>query len=493
MVYWVQVQLRSNWIDILAIPMLASIMEAQPIFAVLVLISHALKGKAAGSQFLNEVSIILLALGLRWWAMGVQAYVQRGISKQNEQLLRVLGLLLAGGLVIGRPVLLIRSILTLMLSSALALWLWWRGIQQGIRPDDEQLLLSFRVGFIILLIVLIFVVFYLDNNYIFYADNSYTVLFTALAQAIPIFFLSSLLALSFTRISLIRHETARYTSDNATGSTRNWLLVLTACWVVVVLAVIALEAFSFQAVVIVVSDVWYVVVIILQWLITLLAYILTPVFYVFSFLFGFLLNLFHTGRPIITSPLPLPSSNPTGQQQQISPVDLAAERFILALLSLIALFFIARAILRRLPKTRKEDEVEEIREGLSLRSIAQQRRNERQERAVPQVPQLETLEPESARAYYRELLQTMASNNPTFARRTYETPTEYQTRLLTFVQHTFSATLSEEDKPSEQEIIELLTHDYGVERYGGKLLDAAQKNYLRTWMPRLIARVRHNR
>ncbi len=477
--HWAQAQLRSNWIDILAIPMLASIMEAQPIFVVLVFFAPTFTGSVTGDPFLSELSIILLMLGLRWWAMGVRA--SRGMSEQNQRLLRVLGLLLAGGLVVGTPVLLVRSVLALILSSALVVWFWWRGMQQGIRLDDERLLIAFRVGFIILLIVLIFAVFYLDS--------SYAPLFAALAQAIPIFFLSGLLGLSFTRIALVRHETTRYTSDNATGATRNWLFVLTAFWLVVVLIVLALEAFSFQAVVAVVSTILYGIFIVLEWLVTLLAYILLPVFYIFSLLFGSLLGLFQAKRPVSSPLMPPRSGNAGGSQQQLSPEVLAAGRFVLLLLALIALYFIARAILRRLPKARKEDEVEEIREGLSLRSIVQHRRNERQEHALQHTSQLESLEPESARAYYRELLQTIADNNPTFARRPDETPNEYQARLLVFAQQALSETMREEDMPSEQEILDVLTHNYSLERYAGQHLEKNQANYLRQWVPRLLARM----
>ncbi len=479
MVHWARVQLRSNWIDLLAIPILASIMEAQPTFVILVFISPAFRGNVTDTSFLSELSIILLILGLRWWAMGVRA--SHNTSEQNQRLLRVLGLLLAGGLVVGTPVLLIRSVLSLILSSSLVLWFWWRGMQQGIRLDDNQLLISFRVGFVVLLTILIFAVFYLDT--------SYAPLFAALTQAIPIFFLSGLLGLSFTHIALVQHETARYASDSTAGSTRNWLFVLTLSWLAVVLTVLALEVFSFQVVIIAVSNMLYGIFIVLEWLVTLLAYILTPVLYIFSLLFSPLLRLFHVGRPLLSPLLPPRPANAGGSQQQLSPEALAAGRFVLLLLSLIALYFIVRAILRRLPKARKDDEVEEIREGLSLRSIAQQRRNIYQEHVLQQLPQLETLEPESARAYYRELLQTIASNNPTFARRSDETPTEYQTRLLAFVQHTFSETTQDADMPSEQEILNVLTHTYSVERYAGKHLEQTQKNYLRLWVPRLLTRV----
>ncbi len=479
--HWAQVRLRSNWIDLLAIPILASIMEAQPIFVVLIFTSGD-----ADRPFLSELSIILLALGLRWWATGVRAYSQRGVSEQNERLLRVLGLLLAGGLVIGTPVLLVRSVLSLILASALVLLLWWHSMQQRTYEEDGLLLITFRIGFAILLFLLIIAVFY--------SDSSVTIaLLTALAQAIPIFFLSGLLVISFTRIALIRHETARYASENVTGLTRNWLFALTVCWLAVVLAVLALEAFSFQAVVVLISAILSVMLIVLEYLVVILAYILTPILYVFSFLFALLFHFFPVGGLLTTPPLPPAHNKPIGQQQTFSPEALAAGRFVLLLLSLLVLFFIVRAILRRLPKARKDDEVEEIREGLSLRFITQQRRNERIEHALSQAPQLETLEPESARAYYRELLQTIASDNPAFARRPDETPAEYQARLLIVAQQTFAETMQEADIPSEQAILDVLTHDYNLERYSGKDMDAEQRNYLRAWVPRLIARVTRTR
>ena len=479
--HWVQVQLRSNWIEVLAIPIIASIMRAQPLFVVLIFVSPALTNSASGTPFLNEMSLILLILGLRWWAMGVHASAQHGMSENNTRLLYVLGLLIAGGLVIGTPVLLVRTVLSVILLSALVLWFWWRGMQQVTSLDDEQLVMSFRIGFAVLLFVLILAVFYLDA--------SYSVLFSALALAIPIFFLSGLLGFSFTRIALIRREVARYSPDTPNaGSTRNWLFVLTVFWLAVVVAVLALEAFSFQNVIVGVSLLWSGISIILLWLVTLIAYVLTPLFYVVSLLLALLINLFHSGPPIIASPPPL-HNPPPGQQPHFSPASLAAGRFVLLSIALVALFFIARTILRKVRTLRKEDEVEEIREGLSLRSIVQRRREERQRSSAELMPQLETLGPDSARAHYRDLLQAVATHNPALTRWSDETPLEYQARLLVVAKQAVSETKQEEATPSEQEILNALTHDYSSERYGGEQLTQPQTRYLHTWVPRLIARL----
>ncbi len=478
----VQAQLRSRWIEVLAIPVIASIMEAQPIFIVLLFISSLFANGAVATPILSEITIILLILGLRWWAMGVQAW--RGLSTQNALLLRVLGLLIAGVLGIGTPLLLVRTILSVMLSSALVLWFWWRGIQQAsAQLDDNPLLMIFRVGFGVLLVVLLFSVFYLDATY--------NVLFTALAEAIPIFFLSGLLALSFTRIALIQRENARYTSDNLqSASTRNWLLALTLSGLAVVLAVLALETFSFHAVVALIGLLWYIISIVLTWLVTLIAYVLTPVFYGLGWLFALLQHFFNSGHSFVAPTYPLQRSN-SSRPQDFPPEAIAAGRFILLLLVLIALFFVVRAILRRVRTARKEDDVEEIREGLSLRSIVQQRRNAQQKSALPPAQPLEVLDTDSARAHYRELLQAIAANNPTLMRHTDETPLEYRTRLLTSVKQ--AATIQDGEATSEQEILDMLTGAYAVERYGGKSLEASQKSYLRTWVPRLIARFIHSK
>jgi hypothetical protein len=448
---------------------------------VLLFISPPFTNGTIATPSLSEITIILLILGLRWWAMGVQAW--HGLSEQNARLLRVLGLLIAGVLVVGTPLLLIRTILSVILSSALVLWFWWRGIQQASAPlDDNPLLMTFRVGFGVLLVVLLFSVFYLDA--------AYNTLFAALAEAIPIFFLSGLLALSFTRIALIQRENARYASDNPPpASTRNWLLALTFSWLAVVLAVLALETFSFHAVLLLVGLLWYGIGIVLTWLVTILAYVLTPVFYGLNWLFALIQHFFGPGHAFVAPTYPRQSRN-FNRPQDFPPEAIVTGRFVLLLLVLVALFFVVRAILRRVRTRRKEDEVEEIREGLSLRSIVQQRRNVQQKPTLPPPPSLEVLDVDSARAHYRELLQTIAANNPTLTRHVDETPIEYQTRLLTFA---LSSPVQEENSPFEPEILNTLTSDYALERYGGKQLAPMQKSYLRAFVPRLIAHFTHSK
>jgi hypothetical protein len=78
---------------------------------------------------------------------------------------------------------------------------------------------------------------------------------------------------------------------------------------------------------------------------------------------------------------------------------------------------------------RNDEEIEEVREGLDARSLLGERWREwwhrRKQRRHALFP-LEALDPTSARARYRELLQAMAATRSDLARLPAETPTEYE-------------------------------------------------------------------
>ena len=116
------------------------------------------------------------------------------------------------------------------------------------------------------------------------------------------------------------------------------------------------------------------------------------------------------------------------------------------------------------------------------------RREERRKKKKEAVAVLETLDPDSARARYRELLQTVAGSDEKLARRTNETPAEYATRLMTRIPH---VSTSPEQAPPEATILDELTSAYGRERYGGKRTGAVQRKYLSTWVPYLLERLRN--
>jgi len=105
---------------------------------------------------------------------------------------------------------------------------------------------------------------------------------------------------------------------------------------------------------------------------------------------------------------------------------------------------------------------------------------------------LEPLDPTSARAHYREMLQTVAKERDDLARTPAETPVEYEARLLA---HLGNAAADVQDLPTgnrlppDPAILDELTRAYVSERYGGKLTLQRQRAHLQTWVPHLVARL----
>jgi Domain of unknown function (DUF4129) len=156
---------------------------------------------------------------------------------------------------------------------------------------------------------------------------------------------------------------------------------------------------------------------------------------------------------------------------------------LLALFVLVVLLLLLREFLRKRKSASEEDEV---RESLSIRSILRARRKNRQRR--PKVA-LEPLDPLSARARYRELLQAMAWHGDDLERRPDETPTEYQTRLLTLVKDAPHDERWENEILVDDAILDELTRAYMLERYGGKITEHSKQAYLQRWVPHLVKRL----
>ncbi len=142
-----------------------------------------------------------------------------------------------------------------------------------------------------------------------------------------------------------------------------------------------------------------------------------------------------------------------------------------------------------------EASVEEVRERLNAGSLLGQRWREwwdcrRHRRNV--APPLEPLDPTSARARYREMLQAITTARGDLARYPAETPTEYEARLLTHLRREVVGSTdlaSQDDLPGNSAILDELTHAYVLERYGGKRTDNPHRAFLQAWVPRLIARL----
>jgi hypothetical protein len=448
-----------NWIEILAVPITTSIMETQPIALLLLFGSVLFTGKSEASP-LEAGSIFLLLLALYWWAMLVKQVMQYNLRKRRAILLHLLGLCVALAVTIGTHRSLIENIPALIIAGALIIWFWQRGmsrVQAGL--NEEQLITSFKVGFFALLAMLLLAA----------ADFASTKgLLAVLAYALPIFFLSGLITLSFTHLGSINREyQGRRSSPGGSQAdpTRGWHIPLVLLWGAIVALLIILGLFTFQP----------------------LQMLLSPLGSALGTLFGWIISLFdllfkqqhppiiRTNKPIVLPPKQLAYHNPV--------------LVVVAVIFLVVIVLLIIWVTLREWNTAYKIDEDEIREGLSVRSILRARRQRRQKRSKVM---LEPLDPTSARARYRELLQTMAQQGNELGRRLNETPTEYQTRLLTFFKKTSAEETQKDGTPSAAAILDELTRAYALERYGGKHTDQSQQAYLRRWMPHLVKRLKVN-
>jgi len=406
---------------------------------------------------LNAGSILLLLLGLHWWAMMVKRVMQHRKNIRQAQFLSLVGLAFALVIPIATRWTPDENILVLFLMGLLITWLWQHSIQQVQRGlYDEQLFSSFKVGLFVLLAVLLCVALL--------PDVRYKVLLTTLAYALPIFFLSGLLALSFSRLGFIHKEYAPANSSQA-NPTQGWLLLLTFLWLVLVATIIVLQTATFQPVLFIFSFIRNTFSTLLTWLIALIG----P-------LFASQQPPKHVHRlikiPHFVQPAPQPYYNPF--------------LVVIAVLFMLAVFLVLLVVILRAWSLHVRSSEDEEREGLAIGRILKARRQKKQ-RGRKYALQLPLLAPDSARLRYREFLQATARKGETGERQPAETPSEYQARLLT--QMNIATSNKQEDTPSEAAILQELTHAYIGERYGGKQVADSQMAYLRKWVPHLVRRV----
>ncbi len=101
---------------------------------------------------------------------------------------------------------------------------------------------------------------------------------------------------------------------------------------------------------------------------------------------------------------------------------------------------------------------------------------------------VEPLDPNSARARYRELLQELAWNGEQLARRANETPSEYEKRLLALLKEAPSEA-QRDGTPTDPALLDELTAAYMQERYGGKPARLEHDTYVQGWIPRFVRRL----
>ena len=458
-------------------------MEAQPLALLLILATQLFVG--SNTPPLGAGGITLLELGLIWWAMLVDYLTGRVFTKNSANTLLIVGWVAALAILIGPGLLQGQSIVQVLIVLILITWLWRRGIAHAQRDFEyNSVALPFKIGFGIVLGAL-FLVTVLPGL---------PSLRAALPTALPIFFLSGLIAVSLARLGTLR--AARTRADEAhTDPTRSWLLALTIFGTALIVLVIIIESiFSFstlEAIVTALDPLWNAIGTIVNWLLYGLIFLLTPIFYLFGFILGNRVRFPPVNPPsnqLAKRPI-TPSSHTTAVVTQL----IAVGRWVLLALILLAILVIVVRTMRRWLRLHDDGGVEEIREGLDARSLLAERwrawRNRRRRQAMSG-PTLEPLDPLSARARYRELLQETALTSEMLARSSTETPNEYQRRLLRHVQqHAPGMTTPAEAAPSAAAMLEMLTSAYADERYGGKQADESYRRRLQDWMPRLLPKI----
>ena len=431
-------------------------METQPI-ALALLFGTLLFTGSTSAVPLDAGNILLLLLGLHWWAVLVKRVMQQRQNTRQAQFLSLVGLALALVIPIATHWVPDENILVLFLMGLLITWFWQRSIQQVQRGlSDEQLFTSFKVGLFVLLAILLSVALL--------PDARYKVLLDSLTYALPIFFLSGLLALSFSRLGFIRKE---YASANASSAhpTQGWLLLLTFLWLLLIATIIVLQTATFQPVLFIFAFIRNMFSTLLTWLIAFIGPLSAPK-----------KPLKHVHKlikiPHFVQPAPQPYYNPF--------------LMVIGVCFLIAVFFVLLVVILRAWSLHVHSGEDEEREGLAIGQILKARRQKKQ-RSRKSALQLPPLAPDSARLRYREFLQATARKGVISERQSAETPSEYQARLLSHMN--IATSNKQEHTPSEAAILQELTHAYIGERYGGKSVAASQMAYLRRWMPHLVRRL----
>ncbi|HYX50529.1 MAG TPA: DUF4129 domain-containing protein, partial [Ktedonobacteraceae bacterium] len=381
----------------------------------------------------------------------------------------------AVGLTVVTHIWLLNNIAALLFFIILIIGFWYAGmyrVQSG--PNDEYVLTSFKIGLGVLLGVLILTLFIFDPIP--------TVLHDGLTFALPAFFLSGLIGLSFTRIMMIRKESANGDQRGLQGDpTQGWLLFLTLAWVIVIASTLAFEAFGFGPVVAAVSFLWSGLGIVANFILLLLSPLLS------------LLSRFFFPMIAPSQGIPFPRPTPGNGHQPSSPyvaVIFLIVRLVLLAILLVILFLVIREILRRWRMTPDDESEEEIRENLSRESILKiRRREQRQRQNIDDLTILESLDPNSMRARYRELLQELALNGERLTRQANETPSEYEKRLLALLKKEPSIEAKGDDTPTDSAMLDELTSAYMQERYGGKHPRLLHDAYVSVWISRFVRRM----
>jgi hypothetical protein len=472
-----------TWIECVAIPLALSVMEAQPLAMVLALGALLVSGTSANA-LLSVGQLTWLLLGFLWWAIALAFFHARGRLRST----RVLALLRLGSLLVVWLVLTVLKIgrgwsktddLLVPAECLFTFWLWRRSLTRArLGFAYETLATSFKGSLGILLSVLLLALLIPRGS----------LLLSMLEASLTTFFFCGLVTLSLTRLGILRQ--VRSVNGRQADPTRTWLAALLLFSALLIGLVFLLEAvFSFTSllwIVHVLQPVWDALGTLLGWLLYALVFVvIQPLFLFFSWLIGLL-----RGQEGTTSPASPPTSPFTHLANAQHPVQLSPElltlgRWGVLAVTVLVLIVLVWTNLRRWFLPYDAEQLEETREGLDRRALRAQRRQQRSARSGKSSSTDGFPETESARAYYRLLLQATASASSELARRSDETPLEYEQRL-----HTQAPGFQQEPEPappSHAAILHELTQGYMEERYGQHTLDPHWYASVRRWVPHLLA------
>src|SRR5579883_2192625 len=191
-----------TWTESMALPLALSLMEAQPFGLSLAFLTVLFGGTPADAP-LSMGELLLLLLGLLWWAMLLAHWQARGQlrSARLRALLRLCGLLVAWG-ALGVPFLshlfdLASGPQAFLLGGEflLAFWFWRRALGRArLGFCYEPLANSFKIGLGALLGLMLLILL----------TPQASILLAALENSLAIFFLSGLVTLSLTRLGTLR-------------------------------------------------------------------------------------------------------------------------------------------------------------------------------------------------------------------------------------------------------------------------------------------------
>ena len=465
-------------------------MEAQPL-ALIIAVLTLIFTRTLADIPLGVGEIALLELGLLWWAMFVEnRFPTRG---RESARLHLVGWLVALAVTVG-PLLpsLIRAeeVFPALVDITAVMWLWRRNmyyVQVGF--EYGSLATSFKVGFGVLLGILLLVI----------AFPQLSSLRDALALALPIFFLSGLVTLSLARLGAIRNNRRALASSQA-DPTCSWLIALTLFAGILTLLVIILESIfsfsSFELTLNALTPLWNALGTLLGWIFYgIIFLIVSPIFYLISWLISLITHHGAASQQPQKVGLQPPPFHQQSQVPAIPPEVLTVGRWVFLMVAFVAVLLLVRTTLRRWFIGSNHEGIEEVREGLDARSLFGERWrawwNRRRQR-IKEDGKLEPLDPSSARARYRELLQALAMTKEDLARTPTETPAEYEARLLPYLRKEISGsqTMTDSDgKSADSLLLDELTHAYTLERYGGRHTDESKRGQMRSWVSRLVMRL----